>query len=148
MNARSNRPPHRCIGLHHIVEGLQWRANQALHSLPIEWRELKLDLSVINQDEPPLLVYIWRANGSIEDASLHVVGDRVRFQPPHRAGRVQRFVDIHEVPPCCLMSAFALLVQSQSTACHWSLCANVITTFPFLCPLSTYLWASAICSNG
>jgi hypothetical protein len=27
-------------------------------------------------------------------------------------------------------------------------CATVITTFPFLCPPSTYLKASAICSNG
>ena len=27
-------------------------------------------------------------------------------------------------------------------------CATVITTFPFLCPCSTYLKASAICSNG
>jgi len=27
-----------------------------------------------------------RANGSIADARLRIVGDRVRFQPPHRAG--------------------------------------------------------------
>lgn len=29
-----------------------------------------------------------------------------------------------------------------------SLCTTVMTTFPFLCPFSTYLKASAVCSNG
>src|SRR5947208_2467367 len=95
MNARSNRPPHRCISLHLVGEGLNWRAKQALKSLPIEWGELRLDPCVINQDESPLFSDVGSANGSIEDARLHIVWYRVRFQPPHRAGCVQRFVDIH-----------------------------------------------------
>jgi hypothetical protein len=49
MNARSSRPRHLRITLHHLDEGLEWRANHALHSLPIQGRELSLDIRVIDQ---------------------------------------------------------------------------------------------------
>ena len=40
-------------------------------------------------------------------------------------------------------------VPSESGAIRFIYeCATVITTFPFLCPRSTYLNASAICSKG
>ena len=32
---------------------------------------------------------VGRPNGSVENASLRIKGDRVRFHPPHRAGGVQ-----------------------------------------------------------
>ncbi len=43
-----------------------------------------------------------RVGGAVNTEEMwggYMVGDRVRFQPPHRAGRIYRFVDIHVVPP-------------------------------------------------
>ena len=51
---------------------------------------------VIDQDEPPPFADVGGANGRIQDPSLRLEGDRVRLHPPHRAGRVQRLVKIHE----------------------------------------------------
>ena len=99
MSARSSRPPVRCIRLQQIVEVDAVLLKEALPGLPVERRELSLDLGIIDQEESPPLVDVGRANGRIEDARLDVVGNWVRFQPPHRAGRVQRFVDIHVAPP-------------------------------------------------
>jgi hypothetical protein len=97
MHTRSYRPPHRGIRLEQVGEALlKWCANLALKCLQGERRELSLDLCVIDQEEAPPLFDVRRANGRIEDTRLHLIGDRVRFEPPHRARRVQRFVEIHE----------------------------------------------------
>ena len=39
------------------------------------------------------------ANGRIEDAGLRVQRNRIRPQPPHHPGGVQRFVDVHLSAP-------------------------------------------------
>ena len=123
MNARSHRPPHRRIGLQQVGEGLaECPTNHALKSLPVERGKLRLDLWIINQYESPPFFDGGRVNGSIEDAGLHIVGDRVRFQPPHRAGRVQRFVDVHG----SLLANLSLLCRFQSNHMYQVVMCHIV----------------------
>ena len=56
--------------------------------------------------------------------------------PGNLPGARQNSSIVHFPPPCATLSQVLLL------------CSTVMTTFPLVCPFSTYLCASAICSNG
>src|SRR5512134_3440515 len=97
VQSGSNGTTHLCIGLDNVGEQLfGWSTHQTLKSLPVKRRELRLDLRVVDQDEMPAFSDVGRVNGSVEDASLYIVGNGIRFKTPHRAGRVNCLVNIHD----------------------------------------------------
>ena len=76
-----------------LVDGLP----ELAHGVLVQRGEGRLLGGVVEQEEAPVLLVAARGgpDGRIEDAGLDVVGDGVRPDAAHGAGRVQRFVEIH-----------------------------------------------------
>jgi hypothetical protein len=76
------------------------RLPQECEALAVDRPETSAHVRVIDEHEAPVLcVPAARcADRGIEDARLHVFGNRVGPASPHGAGRVQRFVDVHHAP--------------------------------------------------
>src|ERR1700733_12611314 len=69
--------------------------------LPEQFAELVEEFRIVNGQKVPALgvAPIRGTNGRIQDAGLRGQRNRIRPQPPHHPGGVQRFIDIHLSAP-------------------------------------------------
>src|SRR5581483_1409947 len=74
------------------------RLPELAHGVLVERGERPLLVRVVEEQEAPVLLVAARrgSDGRIEDAGLHVVGDRVGSDPAHGAGGVESLVEFHE----------------------------------------------------
>ena len=74
-------------------------APQLVDAVPVVLAQLGPRGGIVDQHEAPLLAVASarRADRGVEDAHLHVLGNRVGLDPSHRSSGVQRFTDVHRV---------------------------------------------------